>query len=258
MIPWGKCSRSSATRVLNVGSTDVVLLEREVQVQMPTLRRDRDHRHSGEAVVTLPTVQERRIPMGTPGPADHRLEHKAGFIEKNDVSTAMPSFFLYAASLVDANGQWPLRRVRAPGLRVSGNSSRCHAARARPRKGRSGRRNASRSLRRSASASTGRSYIRGREDLLTATVPASGVAGPSTWAGGRDAAWPSSRPVPPAEKSSSTGIQPPARRRVSGPLRWDRDRLRATRRPEAGDIRALRVFLGFSCMKISIRHGDLL
>ncbi len=132
----------------------------------------------------------------------------------------------------------------APGLRVSGNSSRCHAARARPRKGRSGRRNASRSLRRSASASTGRSYIRGREDLLTATVPASGVAGPSTWAGGRDAAWPSSRPVPPAEKSSSTGIQPPARRRVSGPLRWDRDRLRATRRPEAGDIRASSGFPG--------------
>jgi len=256
--PVGKMFEEFRHKALDLGGTEVVLLEPKAQGQMLSLRRDRDRRNSGEAVVAFPTVLEGRVPLGTPGPADHRLEHKAGFIEKNEAPAASSSFFLSAASLVDATGRWLLRRVRAPALRVSDSSSRCHAARARPRKGRSEHRNASRSRRRSASTSTSRSDSRGREGPATAIVPASGVARPSAWAGDQDGAWPSSLPAPPGEKSSSTGTPPPARRRVSGPPRWDGDRSPATRGPEAVDIRALRVFLGFSCMRISTRHGDLL
>jgi hypothetical protein len=88
--------------------------------------------------VTFPPVLQGRIPLGSPGPADHRLEHKACFIEKNKGPAASLSFFLYAASPVDATVRWLLRRVRVPALRVSDSSNRCLAARARLRKGRRG------------------------------------------------------------------------------------------------------------------------
>ena len=98
----------------------------------------------------------------------------------------------------------------------------------------------------------------GERALQQQTLQLPALRGPSAWAGDRDGAWPSSFPAPLAETSSSTATPRPARRRVSGPPRWDGDRLPTTRVPEVADIRALRVFLEFSCMRISIRHADLL
>ncbi len=256
--PAGKVFKEFCHEGLEVAGADIMLLEREVQIPMSSPRRDGDHRNPGEAVMTLPTVLEGRVSLRTPRPANHRLEHKARFIEENDGSTAMAGFFLFAASPADATGRWPLRRVRGPGLRGAGNSSRSHAAHARPRKDRSGRQTASRSLRRSASTSTGRSDTRGQQGLSTARAPTLGVARSSAWAGGRDGAWPSSLPVPPVARSSSTGTPPPVRRRVSEPPHSDGDRPRAMRGLGAVDIRELRGFLGFSCMRISNRHADLL
>jgi hypothetical protein len=208
--------------------------------------------------VTFPPVLQGRIPLGAPGPADHRLEHKACFIEKSKGPAASPSVFLYAASPVDATGRWLLRRVRVPALRVSDSSNRGSGARAKLRKGRSGRRTVSRSALQSASTSTSRSDSREREGLAAANAPTLGVARPPAWTGSPDGAWLSGFPAPRAETSSSTETPRPAKRRVAGPPRWDGHQPAAMRGPEAADIRALRVFLEFSCMRISTRHADLL
>ena len=100
--PVGKMFQKIRHEGLDVGGTEIVFLEREVQVQVPTTRRDREGRNPGQAVVTLPPVLPGRVPTGRPRPPDHWLEHKARFIEKNEGSPAPAGFFLSVASRGDA------------------------------------------------------------------------------------------------------------------------------------------------------------
>jgi len=252
--PMGQVLQEIRHEAFHLGSTDIVRVEGKVQAQPPTLRRNRNGRNRRDAIVAVPAILNRRAALGSPSPTDHRLEQEAALVQESKATAASSSVFLCAASPVDARKRWPLRRVRGPDAPVSGNSSPSRAARARLPRDRNGRRNASRSLRRSVSASIDRSDTHGPEGLSGAVVRAFDVGTPSAWAWDPDAAWPSNLWGQHVDRLSSIERLLSVKRPTAWPPRRADDRLRAERRPGIVAARVLRVFLEFSCMRVSTKQ----
>jgi len=77
----------------DVIEADVVIMELEVQAHPAPLRRHGESRNGRETVVTIPTVLDRSLPLGRPGAAYHRLEHKAAFVNQDNAPASLAPFF---------------------------------------------------------------------------------------------------------------------------------------------------------------------
>src|SRR3990172_6285315 len=247
----GKLSQQLAHKGLDIIGTNIVTPDVKVQTQPSTLWRDADRRDTRQAVVAAPTLLNRRFPLRCPSPTYGRLEHKAGLVQKNDVTAGFSGVFLYAASPWSASGRWRTRRVPGPDARASGSSSPSFLAHAKPPKGRSGQQSACRSPWPHALASRAGWGSRASRDL-SATNPAICLAaGWSAWAWDRDAVWLSGPPYHRVDRQRAIGRWHPAKRPTIGPPRWADDRLGARSWPETSAAGVLGVFLVFSCRRIS-------
>src|SRR6185312_6214446 len=63
----------------------VVRQQIKMKVQPPVTRADRDTADGRDAVTTIPGIKNRRLATRRPGSTHAGVEHKAGFIEKNQV-----------------------------------------------------------------------------------------------------------------------------------------------------------------------------
>src|SRR5579872_3575468 len=71
--------------VLRLG-IGVVGQQREVEIQTSPLRTDGDATDRRESVATIPTRQQRRFSLRSPGAPYGRRQHEAAFIEENKMS----------------------------------------------------------------------------------------------------------------------------------------------------------------------------
>ncbi len=172
---------------LHLVSTDVVIVNLEVQSKPATLWRDGDRRNDRQTVVPIPTIVDWRVASRSPGSTHHRLEHEAAFIDKNDATTGSSRFFLCAANPWCANVGSLLRLVREPVARAFGNSSPSASKYATRSKDRSGRRSGGESLGLPASGSTVRFCNRAWVGLASIAGPTFRVASLIGEAAGRDA-----------------------------------------------------------------------
>jgi len=67
--------------------------ERKIESYALTQGREGDGAGHREAVVTVPTIMDRSLPLGCPGPTDRGLEHEATLIKKDDRPALTPGFF---------------------------------------------------------------------------------------------------------------------------------------------------------------------
>ncbi len=109
--------------VHDVIGRDIAVEKPKVEAQSQCPRRHRDGTQCAPAVMPVPGVEDRRMATRGPGPTSQRLQHEARFVEKDQASLSREPLFLSAANPRGANGRSPLRRVRAPAVRASANSS---------------------------------------------------------------------------------------------------------------------------------------
>lgn len=168
---------------------DITGLQVEVKTDAMANWRDADGRDSRKSVVSSPTIQQRCLCSWRPSAANQRLQHKAGFIRKNDAATGSVGFFLYVANPAFANARWPLRCVGGPVFPVSGSSSPSLSAGARRQMGRNLRQTGGGLHGLSAAVSTVRLDSPGAVAQPTADGLRPFVAFATVWAVGRDVAW---------------------------------------------------------------------
>ena len=116
-----KTASDPAEKVHNVRSSNVFGLHVPIQTQPAALRGDGDGADDRQPVVTVPCRENRRLSSGCPSPADHRLEHEATLVNKDDATALPPGVFLYAAIAAAASARFPLRPARGRGVDFSMN-----------------------------------------------------------------------------------------------------------------------------------------
>ena len=122
----------------DIRAGDILCVDREVEVEAPSLGRETKAADNREAVVLLALVVDRRLAFRRPGSAQDRLEHKAALVDKNNGAAFSGGVFLYAASVPCATSGFPLCSVRGHSVGVSDMSSLNHGVSS--RHGRDGRR----------------------------------------------------------------------------------------------------------------------
>ena len=86
--PIGKVSQECSGKYLEIVRADVVPLDIEVKPQATTSWRDADSRYRRKPISSIPTVEDWSLPTWCPSTTDHGLEHKAAFVQKNDITSA--------------------------------------------------------------------------------------------------------------------------------------------------------------------------
>lgn len=135
--PFGKMFQQRGNKRLRFRGSDIPVEQIEIKSQSSACRRNCNGRDNREPIPSVPTVMNWRLATRSPSTPHHRLQHKPAFVSKNDGFTAFSRVFLSVASRFFARPQWPLRCVRAPGVRVFGNSIPSGPAHARHRRYRS-------------------------------------------------------------------------------------------------------------------------
>ena len=119
---FGKMLQQGSDKRLGFIGGDVMIEQLEIKSHASAYRRSGNSRDNREPIPAIPTVLNRSLATRCPCASDNRLKHKTAFVNENDGFTAFSGFFLSAASRSFAMQQWPLRRVREPVVRASGNS----------------------------------------------------------------------------------------------------------------------------------------
>lgn len=161
----------------------------EIKPQASAYRRNGNRRDGREPIPTVPTVVNGSLATRSPGAPHHRLKHKPAFIRKNDGFTPFSGVFLSAASRFFAMSQWPLRRVREPAVRVSGNSIPSGSAHARRRRHRNALRTVFLSRRLYGTGSTGCWHTRAFRVPAAVAFSTALFGRPSIWQVGPYAGW---------------------------------------------------------------------
>jgi hypothetical protein len=102
---------------------DVMGILSPIKAKPPSTRCQGDCADGREPVTPIPLAQDRRLPARGPGTPNHRLEHKAALIHKDQASTGSSGVFLYAASAPSAIFRFHPRPSPALGAPASDNSS---------------------------------------------------------------------------------------------------------------------------------------
>ena len=233
---------------LKIPGPDISGLQVEVKTESMANWRDADGRDSRKSVVSSPTIQKRCLCSRRPGAAYQRLQHKAGFIGKNDATTSSAGFFLYVANPAFANARWPFRCVGGPVFPVSGSSSPSLSAGARRQMGRNLRQTGGGLPGRSAAVSTVRLDSPGALAQPTADGLRPVAAFATVWDAGRDVAWQPTLASRRFGRFFATESPPPRSHQPFGRLGWAWSRP-ATMRWHVGDgVPALVLFLWVSCI----------
>ena len=161
----------------------------KIKAQPSANWRDSKSRDNRKPIPAIPAVMNRCLSSRRPCTTDHRLEHKAAFVHKNNGSTAFSGVFLYAASRSFAMLRWLLRRVREPGVPVSDNSSPSEPGDARPRRDRTQSRSVFLLRRPPAIRSIAYWRIRGFRGLATRGFPTAPIGRRLIWQDGPCEAW---------------------------------------------------------------------
>jgi len=119
---FGKMLQQGSDKRLCFIGGNVMIEQLEIKSHVSAYRRSGNSRDSREPIPAIPTVLNRSLATRCPCASDNRLKHKTAFVNENDGFTAFSGVFLSAASRSFAMQQWPLRRVREPVVRASGNS----------------------------------------------------------------------------------------------------------------------------------------
>ena len=250
--------QQSLDELFEIIADDVVIKDIKVQTQPSGLRRDANGRNNRKPVPSVPTVMDRGLTFGCPGPADSRLEHKARFVDQNEATTASSGVFLNLASPCFATGQELFGRLRGLDVRVSDNSNPYPLVHARRQRGRSRRRSACGLPWLHGLESTARWGNRASGDLSTVNQPVSAVGERSAWVLAPDEVWPSSLWGHRVDRPRAIGRRHRGKHPASRPPRWANGRLSAEKWPEPVAVGVLRLFLVFSCIKLSATTNGFL
>ena len=68
----------------DVVCTNVLPLSAPIHVQSPSPRRQSQSCGHRQSIMSVPRAVDRRLALGRPGPAHHRLEHEAALVKKDD------------------------------------------------------------------------------------------------------------------------------------------------------------------------------
>jgi len=112
-----------SNKIFKVISTNIGILYRKIQSQLPPFRRNANSRYYRQSVAHLPAIMNRCLALWCPCASYSRLQHKAAFIDKYNGFSRPAGFFLYAANHFYARWQWHFYHVLWPFSRVFGNSS---------------------------------------------------------------------------------------------------------------------------------------
>lgn len=197
---------------------NVMVEQLEIQSHASPYWRSGNSRDNREPIPAIPTVLDRSFATGRPCTPDDRLKHKTAFIHENDGFTAFSGVFLSAASGSFARQQWPLRRVREPVVRASGNSIPSVPIYARRRKHRRMRQSVFGLPQRPGVMSKDRWNNPAFRGFAVEAFPDASTGWRSVWGDGRYAGWISEHPVHAADRPFSTVKPQPASRRNAGLL----------------------------------------
>jgi len=146
----------------------------EIKAQMLIRRRNAESRDRRDPVAPVAMAQDRCATSRCPGLSNMGNEQKPTFVKKRKVSPQLLGFFLYAAISSASTGRWLPRRVPAPDVLASDNSTPTPLpAAAIPLNANTEPQNAFGSGRRYVSTSTGLSHSRREEVLSPRTVAVS-------------------------------------------------------------------------------------
>jgi len=109
-------------------AADVVRIPSPVKTKSPSTGCDRNRADGREPIAAIPLAQNWRLPSRGPGAPNHRLEHKAALIEKDQGSAGSSSVFLYGATAPSATFRLHAHLFLALGAPASDNSSLLLAA----------------------------------------------------------------------------------------------------------------------------------
>jgi len=143
-------------KCLKIIHPDIAVLDREVQIQTMTFRRNADSRNGRESVSSVPAILNRCLSSWRPGASNGRLKHKTAFINQYGGSAGSTGFFLYESNPCFSTLLWPAHRVLLLVFRASGNSNPAFAESARRAQHGNLRRNVSVSTRQYVAGSTSR------------------------------------------------------------------------------------------------------
>ena len=107
----------------NIFTTDVLSLSLPVETEPASPWCHANRTDDRKSVVPLPLPLNWRPAPGSPCPSDHRLEHEAAFVKKDNAAPLTSGVFLYAASAACAIVRSPLRPAPGLGAPASGSSS---------------------------------------------------------------------------------------------------------------------------------------
>ncbi len=119
----GKVHKKLCNKCYKIISTNIAILNVNVQSRIMAFRRNFDCRNNRNSVPAVPAVMDRCLTFWSPGPAYRWLKHKAAFINQYDGFIRSVGFFLYAASLSFAKLQWLVHRVLWHVFQASDSSS---------------------------------------------------------------------------------------------------------------------------------------
>ncbi len=232
--PFGKMLPQSRNKRRCIIGLNIMVKHVKIKAHSSANRRDGKGRDNRKPIPAIPTVVNGGLSSWCPRTADHRLKHKAAFIHKNDGFTAFSRVFLYAASRFSAMLQWPLRRVREPGVPASDNSNPSEQGDARPRRNRTQCQSAFLLRRPPAITSTADWYIHGFRGLATRVFPTAPIGRRLVWQDGRCGAWASWRRGHDADRRFSIDKPLPELLQNGTPLLSRTILVPATRWPPAG------------------------
>jgi len=190
----------------DVVGADVLIVDLKVKPQAFALGRDGEGRDGRKTVMSVPTLVDGGVSSGSPRAAEHRLKHKAAFVNKDDATAAPSSVFLYGATAPCTTAGPPSRRIPARDARASGSSNPSRGGRARHAPDGNARRNASGSTLPHAATSKGRCDTHVPEGPVAAASPVAGAPLQKASAFSRDGALLSNPPLRLPRKRFSIGL----------------------------------------------------
>lgn len=96
----------------HIRGASVVVEQSVVQSESFRPRRAGKRRQRRDAIVSFPSMLDRRLANGSPHPPPQRLKQIATFVQENQASFTFEALFLAAAIRRGATGRWPVRRAR--------------------------------------------------------------------------------------------------------------------------------------------------
>ena len=214
---FGKMLQQGNDKRLGFFGGDVMIEQLEIKSHLSAYRRSGNSRDHREPVPAIPTVLNRSLATRCPCASNNRLKHKTAFVNENDGFTAFSGFFLSAASRSFAMQQWPLRRVREPVVRASGNSIPSVPTHARRQRHRMMRQSVFGLPQLPVAMSKGRWHSHAFRGFAVEAFPDAATGWRSVWMDGRCVVWISGRPDHTADMPFSTVRPQPVLRQNTWP-----------------------------------------